>query len=71
MPIATNDQSNIYHFKKQTMEKLTSQARILTISRFFILIGTKDITDLYSSVLKPRKILGTQEYSPLYSSVNR
>jgi hypothetical protein len=27
-PIATNDQSNIYHFKKQTVEKLTSQARI-------------------------------------------
>jgi hypothetical protein len=30
-PIATNDQSNIYHFKKPTMEKLTSQARIVTI----------------------------------------
>jgi hypothetical protein len=27
MPIATNDQSNIYHFKKQTVEKLTTQAR--------------------------------------------
>jgi hypothetical protein len=25
--VATNDQSNIYHFKKQTVEKLTSQAR--------------------------------------------
>jgi hypothetical protein len=30
-PIATNDQSHIYHFKIQTMEKLTSEARILMI----------------------------------------
>jgi hypothetical protein len=30
-PIATNDHSNIYHFKKQTVEKLISQTRILTI----------------------------------------
>jgi hypothetical protein len=30
-PIATNNQSNIYHFKKQIVEKLTSQAKILTI----------------------------------------
>jgi hypothetical protein len=25
--IASNDQSNIYHFKKQNVDKLTSQAR--------------------------------------------
>jgi hypothetical protein len=27
-PIATHDQSNIYHFQKQIVEKLTTQARI-------------------------------------------
>jgi hypothetical protein len=27
----TDDQSNIYHFKKQIVEKLTSQAKILMI----------------------------------------
>jgi hypothetical protein len=27
-PVATNNQSKTYHFKKQIVEKLTSQARI-------------------------------------------
>jgi hypothetical protein len=27
-PVAFNDQSNIYHFKKQTVKKLTSEAKI-------------------------------------------